>query len=138
MAKKFTDAELEAYLDESLDPLRAAEIEQGLRADTELLQRLSRINGRRDAGIHTLGEIWRRHQIGVPSLETMRNYLMGVLPAEQSNYIEFRINELKCPFTIAMQKDLVAQQNENAEQSKTRRAKFFKTSAGLLRKNDKE
>ena len=74
MADDFTDAELEAYLDESLDSSRAAEIEHRLREDTVLLQRLSRINHRRDAGIHTLGEIWRRHQIGVPSAEKMKNH----------------------------------------------------------------
>lgn len=138
VATEFTDAELEAYLDESLDPVRAAEVEQGLREDRELLRRLSRINGRRDAGIHTLGEIWRRHQIGVPTLEMMRNHLMGVLASEQSEYIEFRIKELKCPFTIAMLNDLKLQQTENEELSKTRREKFFKTSAGLLRKKKPE
>ena len=138
MTTEFTDAELEAYLDESLDSTRAAEVEQSLRDDRELLQRLSRINGRRDAGIHTLGEIWRRHQVAVPTVETMQNHLMGVLTTEESDYIEFRMNELKCPFTIAMQKDLQAQQSENAELSKTRREKFYKTSAGLLKKNEPE
>jgi hypothetical protein len=136
VTSEFNDAELEAYLDESLDSSRAAEIEQGLREDRELLQRLSRINSRRDAGIHTLGEIWRRHQIGVPTIEKMKSYTLGVLSAEESDYIEFRIKELRCPFTTAMQRDLQAQQVENAELSKTRREKFYKTSAGLLRKND--
>jgi hypothetical protein len=132
----FTDAELEAYLDESLDSVRAAEVEQRLREDEELLRRLSRINGRRDAGIHTLGEIWRRHQVGVPSVEKMRNFLLDVLSPEETSYIEFRVNELKCPFTIAMQRDLQVQQVESAEHSKSRRDKFYKTSAGLLRKQD--
>ena len=138
MTIEFTDAELEAYLDESLDSVRAAEVEQQLREDKQLLGRLSRINGRRDAGIHTLGEIWRRNQIGVPSVDIMRNFLLGVLSPEESSYIEFRINELKCPFTIAMQRDLQVQQTESAEHSKSRRDKFYKTSAGLLRKSDRE
>lgn len=132
----FTDAELEAYLDESLDSSRAAEVEQALRSDQHLLERLSMINSRRDAGIHTLGEIWRRNQIGVPTTETMGNYLLGVLPEDEADYIKFRIEHLKCPFTSAMYRDLEAQQNENAELSKTRREKFYKTSAGLLRKPD--
>ena len=63
----FTDAELEAYLDETLDSDRAAEVEQGLKNNQSLLERLAQINGRRDAGVHTLGEIWRRNQIGVPN-----------------------------------------------------------------------
>ncbi len=128
----FTDAELEAYLDESLDSGRATEIEEAIQSDRKLLDRLSMINGRRDAGVHTLGEIWRRNQIGVPSIEVMGNYLLGVLEDSQATYIKFRIDQLRCPFTIAMYNDLVAQQNESAELSASRREKFYKTSAGLL------
>lgn len=134
MTAPFTDAELEAYLDESLDSTRASEVELQVRSDRHLLERLSMINSRRDAGIHTLGEIWRRNQIGVPSTDTMRNYLAGVLSEDETEYIKFRIEHLKCPFTSAMVRDLEAQQNENAEMSKSRREKFYKTSAGLLRK----
>ena len=78
MSENFPDAELEAYLDETLDPDRSNEIEQALQADEELLQRLTHINERRNAGVHTLGEIWRRNQIGVPSPEMLGNYLLGV------------------------------------------------------------
>jgi hypothetical protein len=133
---QFTDAELEAYLDESLDSARAAEIEQAIRADKTLLSRLSMINGRRDAGIHTLGEIWRRNQIGVPTAEVMGNFLLGVLPEDQADYINFRMEHLKCPFTLAMFNDLQAQQSESVEMSKTRREKFYKTSAGLLKRGN--
>lgn len=134
---EFNEAELEAYLDESLDPARAAELEQAVRQDPLLLKRLSQINGRRDAGMHTLGEIWRRHQIGVPAPNEMQDYLAGQLSVEESDYIEFRIKELKCPFTIAMQQDLKSQQIESDELSRSRRDKFYETSAGLLRKKKK-
>ncbi|MFK7767034.1 MAG: hypothetical protein AB8B55_07410 [Mariniblastus sp.] len=136
MSNSFTDAELEAYLDESLDSGRAAEIEQAISSDRELLRRLSMINGRRDAGVHTLGEIWRRNQIGVPSTETMGNFLLGVLSDEEADYIKFRMEHLRCPFTLAMYNDLQLQQSESAEMSKTRREKFYKTSAGLLKRNN--
>lgn len=135
---QFTDAELEAYLDESLDSSRAAEIEQAVRNDRTLLSRLSMINGRRDAGIHTLGEIWRRNQIGVPTTEAMGNFLLGVLPAEESDYINFRMEHLKCPFTLAMFNDLQTQQSESVEMSKSRREKFYKTSAGLLNRGNQD
>lgn len=139
MTGPFTDAELEAYLDESLDSNRATEIEQAVRDDRQLLQRLSMINGRRDAGIHTLGEIWRRNQVGVPTVEAMGNFLLGVLPEDEADYIRFRMDHLRCPFTRAMYNDLRAQQNESAELSKSRREKFYKTSAGLLKRgNDDE
>ena len=114
MSAEFSDADLEAYLDEALDPKRAMQLEQRVREDDELLARLSHINGRRDAGIHTLGEIWRRNQIGVPSIEQMSNYLLGVCSADEADYIEFRMEQLKCPYTVAMYTDLKAQ-NEGAE-----------------------
>ena len=131
---KFTDAELEAYLDEAIDSARAAEIEEAAKADSELLARLSSINGRRDAGVHTLGEIWRRNQIGVPTAEEMGNYILDVLPTEQSDYIKFRLDVLKCPFTIALYHDLQQQQTESADQLDSRRKKYFNSSAGLLRR----
>lgn len=133
----FTDAELEAYLDEALDAVRSAELEQQVSEDKELLARLSRINGRRDAGIHTLGEIWRRNQIGVPTVEHMNNHLDGNLTAEESDYVKFRMDVLKCPFTIAMYKDLSAEK-DGSTATETRRRKYFDSSAGLLRKHDDE
>ena len=136
MNSQFTDAELEAYLDESLDATRAAEVEQALRDEPALLSRLSLINSRRDAGVHTLGEIWRRNQIGVPTVETMKELAAGKLSAEHADYIRFRMEELKCPFTLAMYRDLEAQKNESSELSQTRREKFFEKSARLLRKNE--
>ncbi len=138
MTPQFTDAELEAYLDESLDSSRAAEIELAIKSDKQLIRRLSMINGRRDAGIHTLGEIWRRNQIGVPTTEVMGNFLLGVVPDEQADYINFRMEKLKCPFTLAMFNDLQTQQSESVEMSKSRREKFYKTSAGLLKRNPKD
>ena len=135
MNSEFSDAELEAYLDEGLDSKRAAHLEQAVREDQELLARLSHINGRRDAGIHTLGEIWRRNQIGVPSVEQMSNYLLGVLSSEEADYIQFRLETLKCPYTVALYKDLKEQADASSEEGvEVRRRKYFNSSAGLLRK----
>ena len=134
----FTDAELESYLDETLDSDRAIEVEQALQQDAALLNRLSFINSRRDAGVHTLGEIWRRNQIGVPNAETMGNYLLGVTSLDETEYIKFRMDILKCPFTLALFNDLQRQQDESREQSQSRRDKFYQSSANLLKKNDDE
>lgn len=136
MSAEFTDAELEAFLDESLDPGRAAELEQAVRKDRELIRRMSRINGRRDAGIHTIGEIWRRNQIGVPSTEDLGKYLLNILGKEQADYIRFRLEVLKCPFTIAALADLKKQREEETRQVETRRRKFYNSGAGLLRSDD--
>lgn len=137
MSTQFTDAELEAYLDEGLDSTRATELEEQLKVDKALLARLSHINGRRDAGIHTLGEIWRRNQIGVPTREQMGNYLLGVSSAEEADYINFRIEVLKCRITAALLEDLKAQQaDSDIDRSASRRSKIFQSSAGLLKKKE--
>ena len=138
LSTEFTNAELEAYLDESLESGRAAEIEAKVRDDADLLRRLSEINGRREAGMHTLGEVWRRNQLGVPTVEQMGNFLLGVLPAGETDYIQFRIETLKCPFTIALKSDLESRNRESAEQSTARRSKIYNSSAGLLKGSDHE
>ena len=137
MENEFTEADLESYLDETLHPDLAADLEQSLRDDKSLLDRLSHINGRRDAGIHTLGEIWRRNQIGVPTREQIDQYLAGKLSAEHSDYIDFRIETLKCRYTIAHVNDLKSQtETEKSQQTDSRRKKYFNSSAGLLKKKE--
>ena len=133
MSDEFTEAELEAFLEEALDPVRASEIEQALRDDQDLLFRLSRINARRDAGMHTIGEIWRRYQIGVPPNEDLGKYLLGILSEEHADYIRFRLEVLKCPYTIASLKDLEEKQDDSQAQIETRQKKYYNSSAGLLK-----
>jgi hypothetical protein len=133
MKTEFTQAELEAYLDEALDVQRMAQIEQALRNEPDLVERLSRINARRDSGLHSLGEIWRRHQIGLPTREELGSYLLGVLPEEHASYIRFRVETLKCRFTIANLGDLRAQQREGGSQVAARRRKYFQSSVGHLK-----
>jgi hypothetical protein len=136
MSIEFTDAELEAFLDETLDPARAAEIELAVRDDRDLVRRMARINGRRDAGVHTLGEIWRRHQIGVPTTEELGKYLLGILDEGHADYIRFRLEILRCPFTIAALEDLRHQQSESTSTTLTRRRKFYNSGAGLVRRDE--
>ena len=57
MSCNFSQSEIEAYLDEALSASEMASIERELRADPNLLQEVKRVNGRRDAGLHTIGEI---------------------------------------------------------------------------------
>ena len=132
---EFLDAELEAYLDESLDPARAAEIEAAMKTDKGLVLKLSHINGRRDAGVHTLSDIWRRNQIGVPSRETLSQFLLGGLSAEEAGYIRFRIDVLKCRFTTALLADLKSQKLDAAKnESDGRRKKLYQSGAGIFAK----
>ena len=70
--------DLEAFLDESLPAERMAAIEDALRHNEVLQKQVAAINGRRDAGVHSLGEIWRRHRLSCPSREQLGSFLLGV------------------------------------------------------------
>jgi len=129
----FSDRELEAYLDEGLDADQARRIEEAMRTDATVVARMSQINRMRDSGVHTLGEIWRQHQVGVPDRSVIGQYLLGVLPKPHADYIDFRLNILKCPYTMALVTDLRNQQAESAEKTQRRRGKYYESSAGLLR-----
>jgi hypothetical protein len=130
----FTESELEAYLDEALRPDEMAAIEQELRASEELSKRLAAINGRRDAGVHTLGEIWRRHRISCPTREQLGSLLLGALTAEDEDYIRFHVEKVGCRFCRANLDDMKRQQQEAADAAVSRRSKYFQSSAGYLRK----
>jgi hypothetical protein len=133
MAREFTESELEAYLDEALAPNEMVAVESELRANPKLGKRLAAINGRRDAGVHTIGEIWRRHRISCPSREQLGSYLLDALDKQQLDYYRFHIEEVGCRFCNANLHDLRMQQEETAETVATRRTKYFQSSAGYLR-----
>jgi hypothetical protein len=129
----FTDPDLEAYLDEALAPAEMSSVEAELRADPELGKRLAAINGRRDAGVHTIGEIWRRNHVSCVDREQLGSYLLEVLDKEMMEYCRFHIEEVGCRFCNANLHDLRMQQEEAAETAATRRTKYFQSSAGYLR-----
>jgi len=125
MSRDFTQAELEAYLDEGLDSECSAQIERALREDQALHRRLVEINSRRDSGVHSLGDIWRRHQLGVPSREMLGSYLLGILDEGEADYVRFRVDVLKCPYTIANLRDLTEQAVEAAPERSTRKRRYL-------------
>ena len=60
MKRTLTDAELTAYIDEALAPEAMAEFERAARGDATLYwPAWAKWPHARDAGIHSLGEIWR-------------------------------------------------------------------------------
>jgi hypothetical protein len=124
--------ELEAYLDEALPVEEMARIEDTLRRNPELLDDLSAINARRDAGVHSLGEIWRRHRLSCPTREQLGSLLLGTLPSQQCEYIRFHIDVVGCRLCRANLADLKNQQAEGAEVAQTRRKRYFQSSAGYL------
>ncbi len=108
MSNEFTESELEAYLDEALASEEMARIEAELRRRPELARRLVLINRRRDAGIHSLGGIWRRHRLSCPTREQLGSYLLQAINPEQADYIKFHIQQIGCRFCCANLEDLRA------------------------------
>ncbi|WP_425617185.1 hypothetical protein NA78x_000856 [Anatilimnocola sp. NA78] len=131
--RRLTDAELEAYLEETLAADEMAAIEAEIRQRPELLRRLSIILGRRDAGLHSVGEIWRRHRLSCPDRQQLGSYLLGVLDNEHANYIRFHLEQIGCRYCQANYADLRLQQEETQELIITRRTKYFQSTAGHLR-----
>jgi hypothetical protein len=134
MPPPITQADLEAYLDEALGPEEMARVEGLLRERPELAKRLVEINCRRDAGVHSLGEIWRRHRASCPTREQLGSFLLGAVSDDLDDYIRFHIQTVGCRYCRANLEDLKAQQEEKQDVATTRRRKYFQSSAGYLRK----
>jgi hypothetical protein len=134
MSANFSTSDLEAFLDESLPPERMAAIEDALRNDPSLQKQLTAINARRDAGVHSLGDIWRRHRLSCPSREQLGSYLLGVLSPEESDYITFHIDTIECRYCAASVADLKSLQSSAESDVSRRRQKYFQSSVGHLRK----
>lgn len=132
----FTDAELSAYLDEDLPQERMASIEQALRDDATLAQRLTQLVGSRDAGVHTVGAMWRRNRLSCPSREQLGSYLLEVLEPAHGEYVRFHLETIGCRVCNASLDDLRNQHtaDEHAAQE-TRRKRYFQSSAGYLSGN---
>lgn len=131
-------ADLEAYLDEALPPEAMSEIEQVLRTSPALQQQLCEILRRRDLGVHSLGEIWRRHRVSCPSREELGSYLLEALEAEHARYIEFHVEQGGCRICAANLDDLREQANQvNQPAHEHRRRNYFQSSVGYLRNHPK-
>ncbi len=128
----FTDAELAAYLDEALAPEAMADVERAARRDAALVQRLAEVSGRRDAGLHSLGEIWRRHRLSCPTRQQWGSYLLGTLEPDRSRYFEFHVQVTGCRICQANLQDLRSEQAKQPAAAEQRRKRYFQSSAGHL------
>jgi hypothetical protein len=134
MSDKFTNSELEAFLEESLPVERMVAIEDALRHSEALQKQLAGINGRRDAGVHSLGDVWRRHRLSCPSREQLGSFLLGVLSRDAADYVKFHIDSIECRYCAASIADLKSQQSAAEGEVTRRRQKYFQSSVGHLRK----
>ena len=132
MQEEPTDAELEAFLEESLPPDEMSAVEAAVRAQPELAARLKRIISKRDAGLHSLGDIWRRHRASCPTREELGTWLLESLGPEEEDYVRFHLETIACPYCLANLADLQSRQKEPAPAVQERRQRFFQSSAGFL------
>jgi len=136
---KHSHAELEAFLDEALTAERMSEIETAMRDDAPLRKRLAGINQRRNRGQHSLGEIWREHQVSCPSRRQLGSYLLGALPDDAYGYIKFHLESVQCRYCTANLQDLQEQQRKTATaQTEVRRRRYFQSSAGYLPRRESD
>jgi hypothetical protein len=133
MTANLPESDLEAYLDEALASEEMARIEKHLRSDREALARLSVIQARRNAGVHSVGEIWRRHRLSCPNRQQLGSLLLDALPPELADYIRFHVEVSGCRWCEANLADLRNQQAESRTHAQTRRQKYFQSSAGYLK-----
>ncbi len=134
MTAPFPQSDLEAYLDEALPVEEMARIEKALRDDPSLARQLAAILSRRDSGIVSLGEIWRRHRLSCPTRQELGSFLLGVLADEVARYATFHLEVVGCRYCQANLADLKNQQAEAQASVENRRRKYFQSSAGHLRR----
>ena len=115
-----------------------ADVEEGLRNEADVAEMLRAIIARRDAGMHSIGAVWRRHRISCPDRSQLGSYLLGTLSQEHSDYIKFHIEQIGCRVCQANIEDLKRQQEESSDATTSRRDKYFQSSAGYLSPEDEE
>jgi hypothetical protein len=125
--------QLAGYLDDALGEADTAQVEQALRQSEELRGKLRELMQQRDRGEHSLGAVWRRNRLSCPNREQLGSFLLGALPADVRDYVDFHLHTIGCSYCLANLADLQARQKEPAAHSRARRRRFFDSSAGLLK-----
>jgi len=128
------DAEtLRAYIADALPAEDLARVEKALRESSELRERLELVRqNREDAGLHTLGAIWRRSRLTCPSRQQLGSLLLDALDPDLAAYLTFHIEVVECPFCQANLADLKGKSESATPTSQSRHARFLNSSRHLL------
>ncbi len=143
MSYSFTDQQLLAFLEEGLPPEAMSFIESQMRSDPKLNARLVQLMGQREAGVHSVGEIWRRSRLSCPTRQQLGSYLLNALDDEWQDYIRFHLETICCRVCMANVEDLRSEQSRMESQSQEaaaqqkRRQRYFQSSAGYLSRDGK-
>jgi hypothetical protein len=124
---------LRSYLADSLPPEDLARVEKALRDSSELRARLEDVrHDRGDAGLHTLGAIWRRGRLTCPSRQQLGSYLLDALDPDLAAYLKFHLEVIECPFCQANLADLKAKTAQPSSATKSRHNRILRSSQHLL------
>ncbi len=134
MSSPIRQSEIEAYLDEALPQEDMARIEKALRENPRLAKQAAMVHSRRSAGVHSLAEIWRIGRLSCATREQLGSHLLGALPEELADYLQFHIEVIGCRWCQANMADLESQQREEPAVVQVRRRKYFQSSVGHLRR----
>ncbi len=131
-----TDEELLAYADERLPSESCTVIEQKLRLNPTLSERLTNLLLNRDKGDHSIGEIWRQHRLSCPPRAALAAYADKRLGDRLSRYLQFHLETIGCRVCAANLDDL--ERPDRSATAETRTRKIFQSSVGKLRLDDIE
>lgn len=129
MHDDFTDAELQAYVAETLAVARSTALEAAVGRDARLRQRLKTIVSGQSSGGVAIGTIWREQQLSCPNRATWSAYRQGTLGDGLRQYLDFHLTEIGCRICAANLADL---QHHDDPAADRRSRKFFATSVGRL------
>ena len=133
--QNFTSAQLLGYVDELLPVEMMTAIETALRESEALRRQVGQLIRRRDAGEHSVGQVWQRLRLSCPDRTELGSYLLGTLADEELDYIDFHLQIVGCRYCAANLEDL-RESSQSTAGSKQRRKRFFQSSAGYLRRGE--
>jgi len=127
------DRTLLDYIRDGLSAERSREVEAALREQSELRTRLSQLMDENCGNEVAPGTIWRESQLSCPSREEWGSFLLGILDSEKSDYFQFHLETVECPFCRANVDDLQEQHQASASQRIQRQERVFRSSVGAMR-----
>jgi hypothetical protein len=123
---------LRAYLLDELPAGTLARVEKALRDSAELRAQLEDVRQNREAGLHSLGAIWRRARLTCPSRQQLGSLLLDALDPDLADYLKFHIEVVACPFCEANLADLKVKAESSSPAARNRHARILNSSKHLL------
>ena len=123
---------LRAYLLDELPAGTLARVEKALRDSAELRAQLEDVRQNREAGLHSLGAIWRRARLTCPSRQQLGSLLLDALDPDLAAYLHFHIEVVECPYCQANLADLKGKAEPASNHARTRQHRILQSSRHLL------